>query len=176
MPPLERWVLHRLTELDRAMRQATEDFDYHAAFAALHAFCAVDLSAFYFDIRKDALYCDRADDPVRQAARTVLDQLFRCLTLWLAPVLCFTAEEAWLTRYRAEVGEPGPEVSVHLQQFPELPAAWHDSETAARWEIVRDIRAGGDGSHRTPTRSQDDRLEPAGIRDRLRRTDPPGCA
>ena len=94
----------------------------------LHAFCAADLSAFYFDVRKDALYCDRPDSPRRRAARTVLDTLHRCLTAWLAPVLVFTAEEAWTARFGGRAD------SVHLQQFPEIPAEW------------RDDGAGGDGS------------------------------
>ncbi len=116
MPELERWVLHRLSRLDEQLRQACADFQFHAVFAELHTFCAVDLSAFYFDIRKDALYCDPADAPRRRAARTVLDALFDCLTAWLAPFLCFTAEEAWLAR------NPGGEESVHLRVFPTLPA------------------------------------------------------
>ena len=92
---------------------------------ALHHFCAVDLSAFYFDIRKDSLYCDPDASMRRRAVRTVLDTLFDCLTAWLAPFICFTAEEAWLTRY------PDDE-SVHLRVFPTLPAAWQDDALAER--------------------------------------------
>ena len=99
MPELERWVLHRLTELDAQLRAAVESYDWTGVYPALHDFCADDLSAFYFDIRKDALYCDRPDSLRRRAARTVLDHLHRCLTTWLAPVLCFTAEEAWCARF-----------------------------------------------------------------------------
>ncbi len=134
MPELERWVLHRLYELDRAVRSATDDFDFHSLFTALHTFCAVDLSAFYFDVRKDSLYCDRADSVVRRSARTVLDEVFTCLTAWLAPVLCFTAEEAWLTRH----GE-GAE-SVHCREFPAIPEAWRDEALAAKWRKVRAVR------------------------------------
>ncbi len=134
MPELERWVLHRLSELDRTVRQACDDFDFHTMFTVLHNFCAVDLSAFYFDVRKDSLYCDRADSPTRRAARTVLDELFSCLTAWLAPSLCFTAEEAWLARH----GE-GAE-SVHLRQFPEIPAAWRDDALAEKWRRLRTLR------------------------------------
>jgi len=133
MPELERWVLHRLTEMDGIMRGAAKSYDWTGAYPALHNFCATDLSAFYFDVRKDSLYCDRPDDATRRAARTVLDQLHRCLTTWLAPVLCFTAEEAWCARF-------GEEGSVHLQLFPELPAEWADAALAARWNRVRDIR------------------------------------
>jgi isoleucyl-tRNA synthetase len=133
MPPLERWVLHRLTELDARIRKAVDDYDWTGVYPELHNFCAVDLSAFYFDIRKDALYCDRPDSLRRRAARTVLDHLHRCLTTWLAPALCFTADEAWCARF-------GEDDSVHLHQFPELPAVWHDPELAAHWETIRAIR------------------------------------
>ena len=134
MPELERWVLHRLSELDEVVRQGCADFDFHRIYQQLHNFCAVDLSAFYFDIRKDALYCDRPDALRRRACRTVLDQVFSCLTAWLAPILCFTAEEAWLAR------GTGPEESVHLRSFPEVPAAWRDPALAERWEKVREVR------------------------------------
>jgi isoleucyl-tRNA synthetase len=134
MPELERWVLHRLFELDRIVRRSAEEFDFHNLFTALHNFCAVDLSAFYFDIRKDSLYCDSPEGPRRRACRTVLDTVFSCLTAWLAPILCFTAEEAW--RHR---GGAAPD-SVHLRVFPEIPAVWEDRELARRWATIRDIR------------------------------------
>jgi isoleucyl-tRNA synthetase len=133
MPALERWVLHRLTELDRRIRAAVESYDWTGVYPELHNFCAGDLSAFYFDIRKDALYCDRPDSLRRRAARTVLDHLHRCLTTWLAPVLCFTADEAWCARF-------GEGDSVHLHTFPVLPAAWHDPQLGAEWETIRAIR------------------------------------
>ena len=134
MPELERWVLHRLQGLDGVVRQAVDEFDFHAMFTALYNFCAVDLSAFYFDIRKDALYCDAVTAPRRRAARTVLDELFNCLTAWLAPILCFTAEEAWLTR-RSDRND-----SVHLRQFPAVPEAWRDDAQAAKWRKLRAMR------------------------------------
>ncbi len=133
MPELERWVLHRLGELDVQLRHAVETHQWVGLLPALHGFCAADLSAFYFDIRKDALYCDAPAAPRRRAARTVLDRLHRCLCSWLAPVLCFTAEEAWTTRF-------GEADSVHLQRFPEIPAAWHDPALAERWAELRAIR------------------------------------
>jgi isoleucyl-tRNA synthetase len=134
MPELERWVLHRLAELDRLARECNRSFDFPRLYSALHNFCATDLSAFYFDVRKDSLYCDRPDSMRRRAARTVLDHLFACLTAWLAPVLVFTAEEAWLTRF------PSEDDSVHLRLFPELPAGWRDLELGARWERIRRVR------------------------------------
>ena len=130
MPELERWVLHRLAELDARIRAAVESYDWTGVYPELHNFCATDLSAFYFDIRKDAIYCDRPDSLRRRAARTVLDHLHRCLTTWLAPALCFTAEEAWTARF-------GENESVHLQQFPNLPASWRDDALAGKWEQVR---------------------------------------
>jgi len=138
MPELERYILHRLTELDAHLRRACEDFEFHGFYAALHNFCAVELSAFYFDIRKDALYCDRPDSVRRRAARTVMDTLFSCLTAWLAPVLVFTAEEAWLARHGGEPTDAAE--SVHLRLFPDIPAAWRDEKLAARWERLRAIR------------------------------------
>ncbi|MBK8176782.1 MAG: isoleucine--tRNA ligase [Rhodospirillales bacterium] len=134
MPELERWVLHRLWQLDGTLRRACADLQFHGVFADLHAFCAVDLSAFYFDVRKDSLYCDPADSPRRRAVRTVLDAVFDCLTAWMAPFLCFTAEEAWLARH------PGEDESVHLRQFPQIPANWRDDALALRWAAVRRIR------------------------------------
>jgi isoleucyl-tRNA synthetase len=133
MPELERWVLHRLTELDARIRRAVETYDWAGIYPELHNFCANDLSAFYFDIRKDALYCDRPDSPRRRAARTVLDHLHRALCTWLAPVLCFTAEEAWCARF-------GEEASVHLQNFPAPPERWRDAALAEKWTKIRELR------------------------------------
>jgi isoleucyl-tRNA synthetase len=133
MPELEKWVLHRLTELDARIKASVQSYDWTGVYPELHNFCATDLSAFYFDVRKDAIYCDRPDSLRRRAARSVLDHLHRCLTTWLAPVLCFTAEEAWCARF-------GEQDSVHLQQFAEVHAEWHDEALAARWETIRAIR------------------------------------
>ncbi len=135
LPELERWVLHRLAEIDRVVRAAIEAFDFHDMFTALHNFCAVDLSAFYFDIRKDRLYCDAADAPERRATRTVLDRTFDCLVRWLAPILCFTAEEAWLARHGDAPGR-----SIHLELYAPVPPEWRDDALAARWERLRDLR------------------------------------
>ena len=133
MPELERLMLHRLAELDPLVRQAYADFDYKRIFAALSAFMTTDLSAFYFDIRKDALYCDPYSSITRKACLTVLDQLFRATVTWLAPMLCFTAEEAWLAR------DPGAH-SVHLEQFPDTPQSWRDDALAEKWRKLRNVR------------------------------------
>jgi isoleucyl-tRNA synthetase len=134
MPELERWVLHRLAELDTEVREGYAKYDFQGVFQKLFTFCTSDLSAVYFDIRKDSLYCDPKDGLTRRSCRTVLDILFHRLTTWLAPVLVFTMEEVWLERF------PGEESSVHLVDFPETPAAWRDEALAAKWETIRDVR------------------------------------
>lgn len=135
MPELERWVLHRLAMLDDTVREGIAGYDFNSIFRELHEFCAVDLSAFYFDVRKDSLYCDAADHPTRLAALTILDILFDRLTAWLAPILCFTAEEAWLARNGDAAGE-----SVHLRQLPAAVPAWRDDALAVKWRRVRELR------------------------------------
>jgi len=134
MPELERLMLHRLVELDDEVRQAYAEFDYKRIFAAVNAFMTVDLSAFYFDVRKDALYCDPISSVTRKACLTVIDRLFGATVTWLAPILCFTAEEAWLAR------APSADGSVHLELFPELPKAWRDEALAEKWRKVRLVR------------------------------------
>ncbi|MEP2641937.1 isoleucine--tRNA ligase [Roseobacter sp.] len=133
MPELERWVLHRLAELDIQVRDGYARFDFQGVFQAVFTFATLDLSAFYFDIRKDALYCD-GDTAERRAARTVLDILFHRLTTWLAPILVFTMEEVWLERF------PEQDSSVHLRDFPETPAAWLAPDLAEKWASVRAAR------------------------------------
>ncbi|MBR9652676.1 isoleucine--tRNA ligase [Thalassovita aquimarina] len=133
MPELEQWVLHRLAELDHKVRSGYQSFDFQGVFSAVFNFATVDLSAFYFDIRKDALYCD-GDTARRRAARTVLDILFHRLTTWLAPILVFTMEEVWLERF------PGDDSSVHLVDIPETPADWLNEPLAAKWARVRQAR------------------------------------
>jgi isoleucyl-tRNA synthetase len=131
---LERLMLHRLTELDVDVRAAYAAYDYRKVVALLSHFMNSELSAFYFDIRKDALYCEPYSSVKRRAALTVIDEIFKALTAWLAPILSFTAEEAWLAR------EPSREGSVHLQAFPELDKAWRNGELAQKWELVRAVR------------------------------------
>ncbi|MBO0734829.1 MAG: isoleucine--tRNA ligase, partial [Methylocapsa sp.] len=133
MDELERLMLHRLAELDDEIRAAYARFDYKRAAARLTSFLNTDLSAFYFDIRKDTLYCEPPSSTKRLAALAAIEQIFRCVTLWLAPVLAFTAEEAWLSRY------PGA-ISVHLETFPEPPANWRDNALSERWEKIRRAR------------------------------------
>ena len=134
MPELEQWLLHRLAELDHVVRKGYAAFDFQGVFQALFTFATVDLSAFYFDIRKDALYCDPVSGATRRAARTVLDLLFHRLTTWLAPILVFTMEDVWLSRY------PGEASSVHLVDMPATPADWLNEPLAAKWEGIRRAR------------------------------------
>jgi isoleucyl-tRNA synthetase len=134
MPPLERYILHRLHGLDADIRRWSEAFDFHSLFAGLHNFCAVELSALYFDLRKDSLYCDRRDAPRRRAVRTVLDTLFDCLTAWFAPLIPFTAEEAWRTRHTED------DASVHRRDFPAIPDSWRDPVLAEKVERLITVR------------------------------------
>ncbi len=130
VPELEVYVLALLADLDGRLKQAANDYDFNTYTRLLVDFCNDDLSAFFFDIRKDTLYCDGADSPVRNAYRTVLDLLFHALVRYAAPVLVFTAEEVWGTRYP----DGG---SVHLLEWPQVPAVTAD---AKRWEKLRDLR------------------------------------
>jgi len=134
MPELERLILHRLAVLDETVRSAYREYDYKRLVAALSNFMNVELSAFYFDIRKDALYCDPISSVRRRASLTVLNHLFDCLTAWLAPVLVFTMEEVWLERHKEE------NASVHLRLFPDVPADWRNDELAAKWDKIRAVR------------------------------------
>ncbi len=133
MPELERWVLHRIAELDEAVRAGYAAYDFQGMFQKVFTFATPDLSAFYFDVRKDALYCD-GDTARRRAARTVLDILFDHLTKWLAPVLAFTMEEVWLQRHPGEVS------SIHLEDMPIVPANWRDDALAAKVADMRKVR------------------------------------
>ncbi|MBB3809487.1 isoleucine--tRNA ligase [Pseudochelatococcus contaminans] len=134
LPELEQLILHRLAELDEEVRKAYETYDYKRVVSLLSAFLNTDLSAFYFDIRKDTLYCDPRTSKTRLAALTVIDQVFRTVTVWLAPILAFTAEEAWLSRFPSDTG------SVHLETLPIIPPTWRNEKLKAKWDKVRDVR------------------------------------
>ncbi len=134
MPELERWVLHRLAELDGEVRDGYAAYDFQGVFQKLFAFATTDLSALYFDIRKDSLYCDAPGTLRRRACRTVLDHVFHRLTTWLAPILVFTMEEVWLERF------PGEESSVHLVDMPETPKTWHDEALGRKMAYKRLVR------------------------------------
>ena len=134
MPELERWILHRLAELDVEVRAGYAAYDFKGVFDAVFAFATTELSALWFDVRKDALYCDAPHSLRRRACRTAMDAVFHRLTLWLAPILVFTAEDVWLSRF------PGEGESVHLHDIPQTPADWRDDALAAKWDRVRAVR------------------------------------
>ena len=135
MPGLESWVLHRLAELDDLVRKAYDEHDFKRVMMALLNFCSVDLSAIYFDIRKDSLYCDAPSDRRRRSARTVMAAILERLLAWLAPIMPFTTEEAFLMSVFADRAD-----SVHLLQMPETPLDWKDAELAARWDKIFRVR------------------------------------
>ncbi|MHA0330042.1 isoleucine--tRNA ligase [Sphingomonas melonis] len=135
MPELERYVLTLLGQLDMDLREAAEAYELNRYLRRLTDFANEDLSAFFFDIRKDSLYCDAATDPKRRAYRTVLDVLFHALVRYAAPILCFTAEEVWQARFPSEDG------SVHFLEWPELPALPGDEPLGTDWADVRSLRA-----------------------------------
>ena len=132
---IERLMLHRLAELDSEIQRAYKDYDYRKVVASLSQFMNTELSAFYFDIRKDALYCEAPSSLKRRAALTVVDHLCDTLIRWLAPILSFTAEEAWM------LFRPNAEESVHLAPFARIPKAWRDDNLAAKWDRVKEVRS-----------------------------------
>jgi isoleucyl-tRNA synthetase len=132
MAPLERFIVHRLHELDGVVRSAYEAYEFEPVVKALGDFCSNDLSALFFDIRRDVLYCDPPQRLRRRAARTVMDAAFERLTIWLAPILAFTCEEAWATRY----SDAGPNA---LRVMPSTPDAWKNDAEAARWALVERV-------------------------------------
>jgi isoleucyl-tRNA synthetase len=132
MPPLERFILHRLWELDGQVRAGYDGYLFQDVIRPLTEFCQEDLSALFFDIRRDALYCDRPDSVRRRAARTVMQAVFSRLTAWLSPLIPFTMEEAWTTRY--------PEAGSNcLRTIPDTPTAWRNEAEAARWAKVQAV-------------------------------------
>jgi len=132
MPPLERFILHRLWELDGEVRGAYRDYRFQDVTRSLLAFCQEELSSLFFDVRRDSLYCDRLDSEKRRAVRTVMDAVFERLTVWLSPLLPFTMEEAWTTRF-PDAGSNG------LREFPKTPADWRNDEEAERWAKVQQV-------------------------------------
>ncbi len=137
LPELEQLVLHRLSEMDRIAREYIESYEFGKLAKALHEFCNNDLSAFYFDIRKDSLYCDHPDSKRRRACRSVMAQVFDCLSAWLAPILCFTAEEAWQHRPQGVFEDAE---SVHLREFPAVPQSFKNEDLAGKWDAIRATR------------------------------------
>ncbi len=138
MPELERYMLHVLAETDEYIRTCIQNYEYGKLANRLHHLCNNELSAFYFDIRKDRLYCDAPDSFERRATRTVLAHIFECLSTWFAPILCFTAEEAWSHRPKGVFTESD---SIHLREFPEIPANWKNDALKAKWGKITEVRS-----------------------------------
>ena len=131
MEPLERYILHRMWEIDSVVREAYEGYRFSEAWRAVSQFCNQDLSALYFDIRKDSLYCDRPGSLRRRGVRTVMDLAFLRLTVWLSPLAAFTTEEAWTTRFP----DQGPNI---LRELPQPDPDWRNDAELARWTTIRD--------------------------------------
>ncbi|MBB4217536.1 isoleucyl-tRNA synthetase [Rhizobium sp. BK212] len=134
LPELEQLMLHRLAELDELVRENYDSFDFKKIARALIDFANVELSAFYFDVRKDALYCDAPSSLRRRASLHVIRQIFDCMVTWLAPMLPFTTEEAWLSRNPSAV-------SVHLEQFAPVAKEWRNDALAEKWKKIRAVRS-----------------------------------
>lgn len=137
LPELEQLVLHQLHEMDGKVRTLIKNYEYGKLAKELHEFCNNNLSAFYFDIRKDRLYCDDAQSFERRATRTVMAQAYNCLVSWLAPILSFTAEESWAHRPEGVFEDAQ---SVHLREFPAVPTTWQNTEISDKWSRIREVR------------------------------------
>jgi isoleucyl-tRNA synthetase len=133
MPELERYMLAMVADLDATVREGYAAFDFNRVFNTLFNFCTNELSAFYFDVRKDSLYCDAIASTRRRSARTATDEIFRRIVTWLAPILVFTMEEAWTLRF-------GKDDSVHLHTFPQTPKDWADAKLVKKWNRIRQLR------------------------------------
>ncbi|MGB4057887.1 MAG: isoleucine--tRNA ligase [Alphaproteobacteria bacterium] len=138
LPELERYMLHLLAEMDEFVRECIKNYEYGKLANKLHHFCNNELSAFYFDIRKDRLYCDRVDSFDRRACRTVMAKIFECLTAWFAPVLCFTAEEAWSHRPKGVFADAE---SIHLCRFPAVSKEWKNETLKVKWGKITEVRS-----------------------------------
>jgi len=134
LPALERRILHRLAEVGEAVTTAYAEFDFRKVVSVLTHFMSAELSAFYFDVRKDVLYCDPASSLKRTATLSVLSDVFDCLVHWMAPLLPFSMEEAWLERYPSATG------SVHLERFPVIPSEWIE-RSPERWDVIMQLRS-----------------------------------
>ncbi|MEG8098794.1 isoleucine--tRNA ligase [Candidatus Liberibacter brunswickensis] len=133
MPSLERFMLHRITEIDKSIRESYDAFNFKAVVRHITNFANLELSAFYFDIRKDSLYCDCPSSLRRLSSIAVIKKICRLLIIWIAPILPFTAEEAWLSL-------DSNAISVHLEQFPIIPTEWHDIQLYKQWEKILQLR------------------------------------
>ncbi len=134
MPEIEKWVLDKVYKLSKDIIRYTEKFELNNIYRDIYDFCNNDLSSFYFDIRKDTLYCADVNSVERKACRTVMDIIFNSVCTWLAPILCFTAEEAWKTRYLKD------DESVHLKSYNQFNDFWENEKLSKKWNKVRQLR------------------------------------
>ena len=131
-PELERYLLHRLWEVDKVVQKCVSTFNFHLMFTTLLNFCSSDLSAFYFDIRKDTIYCDSKESVQRRSTRTLLNIIFNHLVRWFAPSISFTSEEAWKAM--------GNKESIHLQDFLQCKNEYEDNQLNEKWSLIKNIR------------------------------------
>ena len=136
---LDHYVLSSLVNLEEEVIKNFKIFEYQKVFSLIFNFCTNELSAFYFDIRKDTLYCDSKNSLERKSTRTVLDILFHHLLTLLAPILCFTTEEAWQSRY-------GSDDSIHTKKFPQIQSKWKRADLDSKWEVYKEIRKAINGA------------------------------
>jgi isoleucyl-tRNA synthetase len=135
LPELEMFILCKLYRLNKLLLDSIREYDFQTFYSELHTFCTNELSAFYFDIRKDSVYCDNKENPTRLACLTIMNYAFLCIVHWLAPCLSFTAEEAWKTyKFNSQ------KTSIHLQTFPKIPPEWEAAALNARWTTIQKIR------------------------------------
>ena len=128
-------MLSKLKNLDNNVREGYKNYSFQTVFQQLFQFCTVDLSSFYFDIRKDSLYCDHPSSHLRKSCIFTLEMIFERLVKWFAPILPFTMEEVWLHRHKENL-----KTSVHLEDFPITPDEWINSDIEKNWSRIRDIR------------------------------------
>lgn len=138
MPELEQYMLSRMADISEGMKTAIEAYDFNAIIQTLYHFCNADLSSFYFDIRKDRLYCDIPDSFERRACRTVMAELFDFLVTRLAPFISFTTEEAWELRPKGVFEEAQ---SIHMRTYSSAPAEWRNKTLEEKWEKLMNIRS-----------------------------------
>jgi len=134
LPDLEKYILFRVWELDKIIKEYIKENNYHKIYKELLVFCSNDLSSFYFDIRKDCLYCDDIASKNRISCRYTLKIIFDFLTAWFAPILCFTTEEAWLSK------NFNNKDSIHLKNFPKADKKWNDKKIGEQWKEIINIR------------------------------------
>ena len=137
LEPIDKWALSRLDELNKKVRESYEKFEYHIIFHAVHNFCVVDMSNFYLDVLKDRLYVEKADSKTRRAAQTAIYKILDSLTLMLAPIITFTADEIW--QFMPHDSSRNTEHIV-LNEYPALTGVEVDGDFTTKWERLHAVR------------------------------------